>query len=917
MEKESLVGFYKRYYNESKEKYEKVIVLLQKGTFYEIYDVDGNAYKMSDLLNIQMTRESRTRENTAYCGFPMNTHERHVDRILNEGYTIVYIHEVGEYKDKDKNKIRKIIKIVRPSTNLDANNENNNSICMIYIEECKGNLYTGISYIDLITGNSSVIEYGNDGIWENIYEFLDIYNPSEVIIRTKNLQSVKKDFIINYLDLETKNYEYSIRLNDINKVFYQISYQNDVLNKIFQVKDQIISPIEYLELNMYQLATISYVLLLQFIYDCYPNILTNINKPHINEIDSFLILDYNTITQLNLVNQGHNNTTGYKSVYDVLNKCSTVGGRHLLEERLKKPLKDKEEINKRLNIIDNLIQNKPVYEKISEELKNGTNINKQVRKLIIQEINKYELNSLFKNLEILMKLLPLNVLEKCIEEVIVEELINDYNKTFTNGNINKGIYDDLDDLRNKYDAEYSKIVDITKDLANITEDSADNFKISQSDKEGYYITTTKTRARKIKKDYEVRIMTSNAKVSSKGLREASDNLLLLTDKIDKLEKEKFKEYILQLKDHSKLFEDSAFYLNELDYYKSCAKVAMKYNYCRPVVKSSNEKQLSFIKASKLRHCLVERLCNDAYVPNDVVLNNKKNGMLLYGLNCAGKTTYAKAVSIALIMAQCGMYVPAQTFEFGIFNKIMTRITGNDNLFKGQSTFAVEMSELNSILRKANNRCLVVGDEICKGTDSESGGGIVGASLIHLCKLGVPFIFATHLHNIMQLEEIKAIKTLRVCHLEVVRNGFMGSKPINPQDNEVCSTNLIIPKDGKLVYNRTLKEGQGDTQYGIEVAGAMGIDKDILKTSLSLRRKLSGEKEHIIEPKRSRYHKDVFMDMCEVCGGKAEATHHKSFQCHAVNGFINEKNKEHLSIHDKSNLLVVCNKCHQNIHSDCK
>ena len=892
MEKESLVSLYKRYYNEYKEKYEKVIVLMQKGKFYEIYDVDGNAYKMADILNFQMTREVSTRENTAFCGIPINTHERHVDRILNEGYTIVYIDEVGENKDKSKK--RKIAKIIRPSTNLDTNNDNNNSICMIYIEEGQGKLFTGISYIDLITGNSSVIEYGNDGIWENIYEFLDIYNPSEIIIRTKNLQLVKKDFIINYLDLETKNYDYSIKFNDINKVFYQLSYQNEVLNKIFQVKNQIISPIEYLGLNMYQLATTSYVLLLQFIYDCYPNILTNINKPQVNEIDSFMVLDYNTITQLNLVNQGGHNNAGFKSVYDVLNKCSTVGGRHLLKERLKKPLKDKKEINKRLNIIDNLIQDKVSYEKISEELMNGTNVNKQVRKLIIQEINKYELNSLFKNLGILVKLLPLNVLDMSIDISIVKSLINNYNNTFTDGTVNRGLYDDLDKLKDKYDAEYNKIVEITKDLANITEDSADNFKILQNDKEGFYITTTKTRAKKIKaKDhYEVKIMTSNAKISSKGLREASDNLLLLTEKIDKLEKEKFKEYILQLKDHSKLFEDSALYLNELDYYKSCAKVAMKYNYCRPVVKSSVK---SSIKASKLRHCLVERLCNDAYVPNDVVLNNKKNGMLLYGLNCAGKTTYAKAVSIALIMAQCGMYVPAQTFEFGIFNKVMTRITGNDNLFKGQSTFAVEMSELNSILRKANNRCLVVGDEICKGTDSESGGGIVGASLIHLCKIGVPFIFATHLHNIMQLEEIKAIKTLRVCHLEVVRN----------------------PKSDTLVYNRTLKEGQGDTQYGIEVAGAMGIDKDILKTSLSLRRKLNGEKEHIIEPKRSRYHKDVFMDVCQVCGGKAEATHHKSFQCHAVNGFINEKNKEHLSIHDKSNLLVVCNKCHQNIHSDCK
>lgn len=901
-----LVADYIKYHNQYKEKYDKFIILMQKGKFYEIYDVDGNAYKIADLLNFQMTRQNvdpdkadSTRDNTPYCGIPLTTYERHLDRILDEGYTIILIDEIGVKKDGSKK--REISQIIRPSTNLDSTKGNN--ICMIFIEESRNKLYCGISYIDLLTGVSNVIEYGHDSIFENIYEFLDIYTPCEVIVRTKNLKLYNKEYIINFLDLESKNIDYNIKINETKKEFYQNSYHNEVLGKIFTDKinkinneeeTKLISPLEELGLEKYQLSAISYVLLLQFIYECYPEILNKIRKPSINEIDNHLILDYNTITQLNLVNHGRNNNK-FNSIFDVLNMCSTVGGRKLLEERLKKPLKTKEEIEERLRIIDELSgeENKEKFGLVKEKIKNVSNINKQVRKLIIGDINKYELSRFFVNISTFLQIYPTHILNYELDTNKINKInaiIEEYNRIFTNYQINDGIYTDLDKLRNDFNKIMAEMYNIINNLAKEINDDAHNFKLVNNDKEGYHFIITKTRANKIKKinkndDVDIRVLTGNAKIY---IKKYADKLFLIEDKINKLEKEKYNSYINELinyKDNLDYFEKIRDYLNEVDYYCSCVSVAQKYNYCRPKV---NDK--SYIKAKNLRHCLVERLCDTAYVPNDV---NMKNGLLLYGLNSAGKTTYARAVAISLIMAQCGMYVPALEYEFGVFSRVMTRITGNDNLFKGQGTFAVEMAELKGIIKKADKNTLVIGDEICKGTDGESGGGIVAASIVHLCNGGVPFIFATHLHNIMKLSEIKDIigkKELNVGHMEVIR------------------------KSDKLVYNRVLKEGQGDTQYGIEVAKAMGLDKDIIKMSLKLRRKLNEEKEHIVEPKRSRYNKDKFMDECEVCGGKAEATHHKSFQCNAVDGFIGEKNKEHISIHDKSNLLSVCNTCHIAIHN---
>jgi DNA mismatch repair protein MutS len=220
-----------------------------------------------------------------------------------------------------------------------------------------------------------------------------------------------------------------------------------------------------------------------------------------------------------------------------------------------------------------------------------------------------------------------------------------------------------------------------------------------------------------------------------------------------------------------------------------ASIAKKYKYCRPTIVEADK---SFVNAKGLRHSLIEHLqTNEIYVANDISLGtNSVDGILLYGTNAVGKTSFIKSIGISLIMAQSGLFVPCANFVYKPYKYIFTRIIGNDNLFKGLSTFAVEMSELRTILRLANKNSLVLGDELCSGTESISAVSIFVAGIQSLHKVECSFIFATHIHEIIKYDEITSLHNVGIKHMSVI------------YDKE---------KD-MLVYDRKLKDGPGNNMY---------------------------------------------------------------------------------------------------------
>jgi DNA mismatch repair protein MutS len=333
----------------------------------------------------------------------------------------------------------------------------------------------------------------------------------------------------------------------------------------------------------------------------------------------------------------------------------------------------------------------------------------------------------------------------------------------------------------------------------------------------------------------------------------------------------------------------------LDLIYTKAHIVEKYNYCKPEIDQTTTNTKSFIQATDLRHCLIEKIQQtEIYVANDITIGNGcLDGILLYGTNAVGKTSFIRALGISVIMAQAGLYVPASSYKFKPYKYIFTRILGNDNIFKGLSTFAVEMSELRTILRLADNNSLVLGDELCSGTESISGVSIFVAGVQALHKKECSFIFATHIHEIIGYDEITSLHTVSMKHMSVI------------YDKE---------KDC-LVYNRKLQDGPGNNMYGLEVCKSLSLPTDFLENAHNIRMKYHPESASILEHKQSHFNaKHITGGYCENCGIRQSAeVHHLQYQLEANDNGIIKKNGLVFNKNHAANLVNLCTKCHDALH----
>jgi len=391
---------------------------------------------------------------------------------------------------------------------------------------------------------------------------------------------------------------------------------------------------------------------------------------------------------------------------------------------------------------------------------------------------------------------------------------------------------------------------------------------------------------------------SNNTIHSQQIYELCASVVSLRVKISDMVSILYYQFINSLHEYYHDFENMVAFVSAVDMIQNRCYVARKYRYCRPEIatSASASASASFVRASGLRHCLIERINEDeCYVTNDVTLGCGLDGMLLYGTNAVGKTSLIRAIGVAVIMAQAGFYVPATSFVYRPYRAIMTRILGNDNLFKGLSTFVVEMSELRVILRMADQCTLVLGDELCSGTEMDSAISIFVAGLQHLYRAGASFIFATHLHEIAGYSEIREMAPrLRLAHMRVFYDKSRDT----------------------LVYDRKLQDGAGESMYGLEVCKSLHLPDDFLENANQIRVKYRGVSTKTLtasildDATPSRYNAAKLRRLCELCE-KARGTevHHLQHQESAdADQFIGHIHKNH-----PANLASICEDCHREIH----
>jgi DNA mismatch repair protein MutS len=365
----------------------------------------------------------------------------------------------------------------------------------------------------------------------------------------------------------------------------------------------------------------------------------------------------------------------------------------------------------------------------------------------------------------------------------------------------------------------------------------------------------------------------------------------------------FQNYLLDFAQFEPALAGLIKYSTALDLLQGKAYTAHKYNYCKPVLDTSSAKK-AFFEFTGIRHPLIEHLqTSELYVTNDLSLglandlaNGSANGILLYGTNAVGKTSFIKSIGIALIMAQAGLYVPCNTFRFHPYKTIFTRILGNDNLFKGLSTFAVEMTELRTILNLADAHSLVLGDELCSGTESDSALSIFTAGLEILHEKESTFLFATHFHEIAKYEEITALTKLKMLHMAVHYNK---------------ETNV-------LVYDRKLRAGAGESMYGLEVCKSLNLPDAFLERAHAIRLKYQPLKQNVLSLTSSHFNSKKLVGNCEIClQEKASEVHHLQHQKNASpikNDYIqNPLTGQNFHKNHAANLLNICEGCHKKIH----
>uniref|UniRef100_A0A6C0JXE4 DNA mismatch repair proteins mutS family domain-containing protein n=1 Tax=viral metagenome TaxID=1070528 RepID=A0A6C0JXE4_9ZZZZ len=501
-------------------------------------------------------------------------------------------------------------------------------------------------------------------------------------------------------------------------------------------------------------------------------------------------------------------------------------------------------------------------------------------------------------------------------------------QVFDENIIQRGVSKDLDTLIDQYKENLDNFNKIREWLNNLmrtsenTNNSAndtDYIKIHTTEKSGNTLQITKKRASALKTILRglgnqtvtlaggmyfsvADIKSSSASTSADEIEipcldKICKSLLSLKDKIN----EKISEAYLMFLDNFEIqcladIEYLAKYIARVDVLQCKAYIAQTYNYCKPeIVQHTN----AFVKAKGLRHVLIEHLQkNEIYVPNDICLGNSVGGsqsdptnplgILLYGTNAVGKTSLIRALGIAVIMAQAGLYVPCSQFVYSPYSAIFSRILGVDNLFKGLSTFAVEMSELRMILRNADNTSLVLGDELCSGTETESALSIFMAGLMDLHRKQSSFIFATHFHEIIHFDEMRNLGKLVLKHMAV------------HYDREMDC----------LVYDRLLRDGPGNRMYGLEVCKSLYLPEDFLEEAYKIRTKYYPNARGELARPTTTYNSQKIRGICEMCKTEiGEEIHHLEPQKQAnTQGFIGTFHKNH-----PANLMSLCEKCHAKCH----
>ena len=932
------------------EKYgNDTVVFMEIGTFYEVYEVNndddqiGKAKEMAELLNIQLTKKNKSivensDKNPLLAGVPAVSFERYLNRVIQEQkYTVIVVKQSkASLENGNPPSIsRYISQIVSPGTNFEHIVDNDdNYIVSLLIDKHKDIYTVGYSAIDVTTGKTWLYEtHGTSEdpsyALDEVFNLLNVYRTSEVVVTFLDGIDDQRH-VMQYLEI-SEHYHYSVN-NDRPR----IEFQNELFAEVYQIRS-LLSPIEHLDLERSPMITESLATLVNFVIEHDYHIVQKLSAPSLIDNRRFMYLGNNALEQMGVISKDKREFTLLK----MLDKSSTAIGRRLLKERLLNPIMEASELERRYNLIDRVSSH---VRFLDETMRGIYDLQRLSRRLNLGRLHPFEMNHIYDSVlsikELMLYVKKHKIQKTPFSEFEIDEFLRDICKSidldvsrrFTSSSVDEnflmsGVDEAIDTLVKENSVMLVALEDIMKkieDLLKVNNAGSSNKLVSLGllEKEGYYISLSKNRYSMIEsefkkdedfKDFVVKKLTNNVKITSEFTDNLSDKIMKNRRKIIALVKDRYISLQgVYERRYALLFDRIITYVADLDVGVSSSKVAQTYNHSRPMITEVKDDD-NFMQLMQLRHPLIEvQESSGIYIPNDIVMGNRDymdlphpttvmlnvsvhdghdvNGVLLYGINSSGKSSLMKSIGIAVLMAQSGFFVSASVMKFSLFDSLFTRIVSRDNLAKGLSTFAVEMLEMKNIFNRATLRSLVLGDEISHGTETLSGVSIVASAIIKLAKLRSLFLFATHLHQLSTMKEITSLDNVVDLHLSV-------------EYDEASDA---------LIFNRVLQEGSGSSIYGLEFAKSLHMDDEFLDTANKIRKRLAkdfDELELLVKKKTSKYNKDLYVTKCVICGAMAEDVHHITNQSLANSaGFIDHYHKD-----SKHNLVPLCKEHHNEIH----
>ncbi len=796
----------KQYYG-IKAKHPDALLLFRVGDFYETFGED--AVKTAEILGIVLTRRANGAASyVELAGFPYHALDNYLPKLVRAGQRVAVCDQLEDPKQAKKIVKRGVTELVTPGIAFSdkvLNHKENNFLAALHISEG----HTGIAFLDVSTG-----EFLTDqGDREYIDKLLQSLRPSEVVIQKKHKQLMQTRFPGKYY------------ISTLDDWAFTRDFADDLLLKHFGTASFKGFGIEDLSEGIIASGAV-----MQYLSDTRHDELGHINK--ISRIDKsrYVWLDKFTIRNLEIMESINEDATTLKDVLD--HTVSPMGSR-LLKRWILLPLKERPQIRERHDVVEHLLQNQELLEKLGADLRGVGDLERLISRVAVGKINPRELRQIQKALVATEAIRDLCLendseslqasarqLDPCpeIRDRIARELLEEPSAVAAKGNmIADGVSEELDELRHIAFSGKDYLASLRQ--REIARTGIPSIKISFNQVFGYYLEVTNTHKDKVPDDWHRKqTLTNSERYITPELKEYEEKILSAEERILNLEIRLFEELVEEVARYVAPIQQNAQVIAKLDCLSCFALVARRNNYVRPHI---NDSYVLDIKGG--RHPVIEQQLppGEEYVANDVLLDNENQQIIIItGPNMSGKSALLRQTGLILLMAQMGSFVPAEDASIGLVDKIFTRVGASDNISSGESTFMVEMNETASILNNISDRSLILLDEIGRGTSTYDGISIAWAIAEFLHEhpmFRAKTLFATHYH---ELNEMAA-------SFSRIRNYNVSVKEVH----------------NKVIFLRKLVPGGSEHSFGIHVARMAGMPKPVLERANAILSRLEQYHSH--------------------------------------------------------------------------